>query len=129
MINVGIIGYGYWGPNLVRNFAELSRAKLAAVSDLDSKKLELVARRFPGVATTTDYQIIRNPAIDAVAIATPVSTHFELGLAALKAGKHLSLAKPVTETSLQARKLVDEAREAPTRVHRGSHAHLHERRP
>jgi predicted dehydrogenase len=110
MIRIGVIGYGYWGPNLVRNFAEMGRAEIAAVSDLDPKKLELVSRRFPAVKTTTDYQdLLRDPKIDAIAVATPVNTHFELGMAALKAGKHLWLEKPMTETSLQARKLVDEA--------------------
>lgn len=110
MINIGIIGYGYWGPNLVRNFAELSRAKVTAVADLDPKRLELVSRRFPNVKTTTNWQdLIRDPKIDAIAIATPVNTHFELGMAVLKAGKHLWLEKPMAETSLQARKLVEEA--------------------
>ena len=110
MIKIGVIGYGYWGPNLVRNFAELSQATVAAVSDLDPRKLELVKKRFPAVKTTTNFQdLLHDPEIDAVAIATPVSTHFELGMAALKAGKHLWLEKPMTETSLQARKLVDEA--------------------
>jgi predicted dehydrogenase len=110
MINIGVIGHGYWGPNLTRNFAELVRGKLYGVSDLDPRRLELVARRFPSVKTTTDYQdLVRDPKIDAIAIATPVSTHFELAMAVLKAGKHLWLAKPMTETSLQARKLIDEA--------------------
>jgi predicted dehydrogenase len=110
MIKIGIIGYGYWGPNLVRNFAESSTGIVAAVADLDEKKLELVRKRYPGVKTTTDFQdLLRDPQIDAIAIATPVSTHFELGMAALKAGKHLWLEKPMAETSLQARKLVDEA--------------------
>jgi predicted dehydrogenase len=110
VINVGVIGYGYWGPNLVRNLAEVSRVKLAAVADSAPQKLELVQRRFPAVKTTTDYQdLIRDPSIDAIAIATPVSTHFELGMAVLKAGKHLWLEKPMTETSLQARQLLDEA--------------------
>lgn len=110
MIRIGVIGYGYWGPNLVRNFAELSRAEVAAVSDLDPKKLETVKKRFPAVKTSTDFQeLLRDNTIDAIAIATPVSSHFELGMAALKAGKHVWLEKPMTETSLQARKLVDEA--------------------
>jgi predicted dehydrogenase len=110
MIKLGIIGYGYWGPNLVRNFAELTRAEVAAVSDLDPKKLDTVKRRYPAVHTTTDFQdLLRDSSIDAIAIATPVSSHFELGMASLKAGKHLWLEKPMTETSLQARKLVDEA--------------------
>lgn len=110
MINIGVIGYGYWGPNLVRNFAELGRARLAGVADLDRAKLDLVARRFPTVKTTQDFHdLLRDPGIDAIAVATPVNTHFELGMAALKAGKHLWLEKPMAETSLQARKLVEEA--------------------
>ncbi len=92
MIKIGIIGYGYWGPNLVRNFAELSRAEVTAVSDLDPKKLETVKKRFPAVKTSTDFQdLLRDSSIDAIAIATPVSSHFELGMAALKAGKHVWL--------------------------------------
>jgi predicted dehydrogenase len=110
MIKIGVIGYGYWGPNLVRNFAETPGAIMAAVSDLDPKKLETVQRRFPAVKTTTRFHdLLADPTIDAVAIATPVSTHFELAMAALKAGKHVWLEKPMTETSLQARKLVEEA--------------------
>lgn len=110
MIKIGIIGYGYWGPNLVRNFAESSTGVVAAVADLDPKKLELVRKRYPAVKTTTNFHdLLTDPEIDAIAVATPVSTHFELGMAALKAGKHLWLEKPMTETSLQARKLVDEA--------------------
>ncbi|MGE0740454.1 MAG: Gfo/Idh/MocA family protein [Hyphomonadaceae bacterium] len=110
MIRIGVVGYGYWGPNLVRNFAELKGAEVAAVADLDPEKLEIVNKRFPAVKTTTDVQdLLRDPTIDAIAIATPVNTHFELGMAALKAGKHVWLEKPMTETSLQARQLVDTA--------------------
>ncbi|HVY84679.1 MAG TPA: Gfo/Idh/MocA family oxidoreductase [Caulobacterales bacterium] len=110
MINIGVIGYGYWGPNLVRNFAELNGARVHSVADLDPKKLELVQKRFPAVKTTTSFQdLIRDPEVHAIAIATPVNTHFELGIAALKAGKHVWLEKPMTETSLQARQLVHEA--------------------
>jgi predicted dehydrogenase len=118
MIRIGIIGYGYWGPNLVRNFAELSRAEVAAVSDLDQKKLDTVKKRFPAVKTSTDFQdLLRDDSIDAIAIATPVSSHFELGMAALKAGKHVWLEKPMTETSLQARKLVEEAEKRKLLLH------------
>jgi predicted dehydrogenase len=110
MINIGVIGYGYWGPNLARNFSETEGAVLAAVADLDKKKLDSVARRYPAVRTTTYFQdLLEDPSIDAIAIATPVSSHFELGMAALKAKKHVWLEKPMAETSLQARKLVDEA--------------------
>ncbi len=110
MVNIAVIGYGYWGPNLVRNFAETPGLNLVAVSDLDPGKLEIVSKRFPAVRTTTRYQdLLEDPSIDAIAVATPVSTHFTLGLAALKAGKHLWIEKPMTETSDQARQLVAEA--------------------
>ena len=110
MINIGVVGYGYWGPNLVRNFMELTRANVSAVVDLDPKKLALVARRFPTIKTSTNFQdLLCDASIDAIAVATPVHTHFDLGMAVLKAGKHLWLEKPMTENSLQARKLVDEA--------------------
>jgi predicted dehydrogenase len=110
VVKIGVVGYGYWGPNLVRNFAETRGATLAAVADLDPKKLALVNQRFPTVKTTTNFQeLLDDPAIDAIAVATPVNTHFALGMAALKAGKHLWLEKPMTETSEQARQLVEEA--------------------
>ena len=110
MVKIGVVGYGYWGPNLVRNFAETPGASLVAVADLDARKLEIVKRRYPVVNTTTHFQdLLEDPEIDAIAIATPVNTHFELGMAVLKAGKHLWLEKPMAETSLQARKLIDEA--------------------
>jgi predicted dehydrogenase len=109
-LNIGVIGYGYWGPNLVRNFAELDDARVHAVADLNPTALERVRKRYPGIHLTTDVQaMIRDPEIDAVAIATPVATHFSLAMAALKAGKHVWLEKPMTETSLQARALIEEA--------------------
>jgi predicted dehydrogenase len=110
VINIGIIGYGYWGPNLVRNFVETPGVRVAAVSDLDKAKLALVERRYPTVKTSTNlHDLLTDSDIDAIAIATPVGTHFELGMAALRAGKHLWVEKPMAETSLQARKLIDEA--------------------
>ena len=109
-VKIGVIGYGYWGPNLVRNFAELDEGRMHAVADLNPAALEKVKKRYPGVHTTTDAQeLIQDPEIDAIAIATPVSTHFSLAMAALKAGKHVWLEKPMTETSLQAQALVEEA--------------------
>ena len=110
IVNIGVIGYGYWGPNLVRNFSELEDARVHTVADLNPDVLEIVSRRYPATQTTTDaMEMIRNPEIDAVAIATPVSTHFSLAMAALKANKHVWLEKPMAETSLQARQLVEEA--------------------
>lgn len=110
MIRIGVIGYGYWGPNLVRNFAEARGVEVAAVADLDGAKLAHVQRRFPALHVTTDFQeLLADPSIDAIAVATPVSSHFQLGMAALRADKHLWLEKPMAETSLQARQLVHEA--------------------
>lgn len=110
MVNIAVIGYGYWGPNLVRNFAETPGLNLVAVSDLDADKLAIVNKRYPAVRTTTNYEeLLADAGIDAIAIATPVNTHYKLGLAALKAGKHLWIEKPMTETSEQARELVAEA--------------------
>jgi predicted dehydrogenase len=118
ILNIGVIGYGYWGPNLVRNFAELSDARVHTVADLNPKALEVVARRFPAAKVTTDAQaLIRDPEIDAVAIATPVSTHFSLAMAALRAGKHVWLEKPMTETSMQARALIEEAEKRGLTLH------------
>ncbi|MDH5537815.1 MAG: Gfo/Idh/MocA family oxidoreductase [Rhizobacter sp.] len=112
MVNIGIVGYGYWGPNLVRNFAETPGAKVAAVADLDTNKLAAVQRRFPAVKTTIDFrELLTDQGVDAIAIVTPVNTHFELALAALRAGKHVWVEKPMTETSDQAKQLIDEAQQ------------------
>ncbi len=110
MIKVGVIGYGYWGPNLVRNFSGISEAQVVAVSDLDTKRLQLVKSNYPAINTTTDYQsLLSDPEIDVIAIATPVSSHYELALQALRAGKHVFVEKPLTETSEQGERLIAEA--------------------
>ncbi|KGT78756.1 oxidoreductase [Bradyrhizobium japonicum] len=110
MIGIGIVGYGYWGPNLVRNFASNESSRVVSVSDLDAEKLATCARRHPEITTTSDFrELLRDPEIDAIAVATPVHTHYELALAALKAGKHVLVEKPLAPTSDQVRHLVDEA--------------------
>jgi predicted dehydrogenase len=110
VIRLGVIGYGYWGPNIVRNFADVPGCRLAAVSDMSADRLAVVARRYPGVETFTDpLALIANPAIDAVAIVTPVSSHYELALQALAAGKHVLVEKPLASTAAQAARLVEEA--------------------
>jgi predicted dehydrogenase len=113
VVGIGVIGYGYWGPNIVRNFADLATCRVVAVSDLDKKRLETVERRYPGTKTYTDVRdMLKDSAVDAVAIATPVSTHFELARAALAAGKHVLVEKPMTATADEAMRLVDAAAKA-----------------
>ncbi|HMG37340.1 MAG TPA: Gfo/Idh/MocA family oxidoreductase [Blastocatellia bacterium] len=110
MINVGVIGYGYWGPNLVRNFMEASGSTVAYISDRRAECLAAVRRRYPSPKTTLDpFDLIGDSSVDAVAIATPVATHFELALRALKAGKHVLVEKPLAATSEQCATLIEEA--------------------
>lgn len=110
MINVGVIGYGYWGPNMVRNFSESKCTQVVAVSDLNADRLALARRRYPTIETTTDHRdIFADSRIDAVVIATPVSSHYDLAMGALKADKHLLIEKPMTESYEQALRLVEEA--------------------
>ena len=110
MIKVGVIGYGYWGPNLVRNFMEASASTVVAVSDLRSERLAQVRHRYPSVKTLTECeQLFRDPEIDAIVVATPVSTHYDLALAALKAGKHVLVEKPLASSSELGEQLINEA--------------------
>ena len=107
-MRIGVIGYGYWGPNLVRNFYETPGAQVACVTDLRAERLRQVQARYPTVKVTDDHrELIDDPSIDAVAIATPVSTHFELAMRALQAGKHVFVEKPLAATSEQAERLID----------------------
>jgi predicted dehydrogenase len=110
VIGVGVVGYGYWGPNLVRNFAETTRAKVVAVCDIRPDILATVGRRYPSVRATGVYaDLLHDAEIDAIVVATPVRSHFELALAALEAGKHVLLEKPMTETAEQAKRLIGAA--------------------
>jgi predicted dehydrogenase len=110
MIAVGVIGHGYWGPNLVRNFVEVPDVRVAWVADPRQDRLSAVAARYPSTKVTRNYRdVIDDPAVDAVVVATPVRTHFELGMAALQAGKHVLIEKPLAATSEEASRLLDEA--------------------
>jgi len=110
-ISLGIIGHGYWGPNLLRNYMQLPQSKVQMVSDLDPKKLEPAKRLYPQIEVSTDpADVFQHPDIQAVAIATPVSTHFELADRALDAGKHVLLTKPFTNSSEQAEVLIEKAK-------------------
>ena len=110
LVGVGVVGYGYWGPNFVRNLSNTEGAKVIALCDRDVEKLSISKRRHANIFTTTDYRdILSNGQVDAVAIATPVYTHYDLALAALKAGKHVFVEKPLAQTSEQAMRLIEEA--------------------
>lgn len=108
MINIGLIGFGYWGPNLARNFHHNTFINLKAISDFSDDRLKTAARFYPGIGLHKDADaIIKDPDIDVVAIATPVSTHFDLARRALSADKHVWLEKPMTETVAQGEQLIE----------------------
>ena len=110
MIKVGVIGYGYWGPNLVRNFMEAPGSTVVTVCDLRIERLGTLKTRYPTIKTVDNCcELLADPEIDAIVIATPVSSHFELGMAALKANKHVLIEKPIAANSEQAIQLIEEA--------------------
>src|SRR5439155_6512852 len=95
-IGVGVIGAGYWGPNIIRALAETPGAQVVAVADLDPKRIATVSKRFPAVRTTQDHRtLMSDHAVDAVCIATPISTHRRLAEEAFAAGKHVFVEKPL----------------------------------
>lgn len=108
-MNIGVIGCGYWGPNMVRNFNAIDNSTVFGVSDKRAERLDFIRRNYPAtkLLTQSSDEIINSPDIDAVVICTPVSTHYELGKKVLEAGKHLLMEKPFTETSQQAEELVE----------------------
>src|SRR5881275_3155958 len=105
---IGVIGCGYWGPNLLRNFAENETAELRWICDLDEDRLAAMGRRYPAAQTTADYKkLLADPALDAVAVVTPVATHFQIAKEALLAGKHVLVEKPLTSTARDAEELIE----------------------
>ncbi|MRR55335.1 MAG: Gfo/Idh/MocA family oxidoreductase [Deltaproteobacteria bacterium] len=108
MLRIGIIGYGYWGPNLVRNFADIDGATVTLISDTNEAALKRAQAAYPMISVTpNDYDVILSPTIDAVAIATPVSTHYPLAKRALENGKHVFVEKPFTTSAQQAEELIE----------------------
>jgi len=108
MLKLGVVGYGYWGPNIVRNFMGIDDVRVCSIADKNPNALKRAGKACPGVELTDDFTAITgSPDIDAVAIITPVSTHFELAKAALENGKHIFIEKPLTATSEQAIELID----------------------
>lgn len=108
MIRVGVIGYGYWGPNIVRNLHGLDNARVDMVCDKSSAALARARKAYPGISTTSDpNEVLFSPKIDAVAVITPVWTHYELTKAALENGKHVFVEKPFTSNADQAEELIE----------------------
>jgi len=111
MLKVGVIGCGYWGPNLIRNFIQLRESDVVRVADLDESRLAHMKRLYPTVETTVDYRdLLADPQIDIVAVATPVRTHFKLASDALAAMKHVFVEKPITASVAEAQALIERAR-------------------
>ena len=112
MIHAAVIGAGYWGPNLIRNFNQIPGARVSYVCDLDAKKLAPLSAQYPTLTTTRDFaQVLADPQVDAVVIATPVSTHRKLAIEALRAGKHVLVEKPLAATTQAAQEIDQVARE------------------
>lgn len=110
MIGIGLTGYGYWGPNLARCFADGEKSRLVAIHDRDPVAVKRATLRYPSARACADFAaLLAEPMVDAVAIATPVHTHVELALAALRAGKHVLVEKPMTRTCAEAAQLIEEA--------------------
>src|SRR3989475_5040091 len=108
MLKLGVIGYGYWGPNIVRNFSSQPDCQLVAICDKNPKAVAQVLSRHPAVHATSNLdEVTSSSKIDAVAIVTPVSTHYELAKKALENGKHVFVEKPFTATSAQAEELIE----------------------
>jgi len=108
MVKFGVIGYGYWGPNVVRNLERLDEAKVVAVCDMSASARKKVAKAYPDVRVTDNAaELMTSPEIDAIAVVTPVWTHYELAKAALENGKHIFVEKPFTSNRAQAEELIE----------------------
>ena len=114
---VAVVGFGYWGPNVARNFILSGKARVSAICDTRAERLKLAAGLYPAVKVTTAFdEILNDPEVDLVVLATPVSTHFPLGKKALEAGKHLLIEKPMTGSVAEARELLALARSKNLRI-------------
>jgi predicted dehydrogenase len=108
MLRIGVIGYGYWGPNIVRNFSAANGSEVKMVCDMNQQTLKKVKKAYPQINVTDNIdELIKNPEVDAIAIATPVFTHHDLAKKALKEGKSVFLEKPFTYTVVEAEDLVE----------------------
>ncbi len=111
IVNFGVIGYGYWGPNIVRNLTSLEDSQVLAIAELSPSARRRAEKAYPGIHMTADASdVILSSKIDAVAVVTPVWTHYELAKAALENGKHVFVEKPFTSNTAQAEELINLAR-------------------
>ncbi len=112
MIRVGVIGVGYWGPNIIRNLVANKTTQVPVCADLKPERLEFIQSLYPFIQTTRDYrEIVNNPEIDAIAICTPVFTHYQLAKEVLQAGKHVLIEKPMTSSTREAEELINLAQQ------------------
>jgi predicted dehydrogenase len=110
-VRVAVVGLGYWGPNLLRNLTELDEAEVVSISDEREERLRVWSRRYPALRATTSFRdVLEDDSVDAVALATPVATHFDLTSRALQSGKHAFVEKPLAASSEEALELVRMAR-------------------
>ena len=108
IVNFGVIGYGYWGPNVVRNLASLEESKVLAIAEISAAARERAQKAYPGIKVTADAsEVIAATDIDAIAVVSPVWTHYELTKAALEHGKHVFVEKPFTSNTAQAEELIE----------------------
>src|SRR5580700_3479118 len=108
LVRFGVIGYGYWGPKVIRNLDLLEEAKVVAICDKSVASRRKAERLYPGVTITDDAnELMTSPDIDAIAVVTPVWTHYELAKAALENGKHIFVEKPFTSNAAQAQELIE----------------------
>jgi predicted dehydrogenase len=116
-LRVGIVGLGYWGPNLLRGLIEQPSVDVSYICDRDETRLAAFARRYPGATATTSYaDLLEDPRLDAILIATPVFTHFELAAEALRAGKHTFVEKPLAPSTVEVNELIELAEERDLRL-------------
>ena len=109
-INLGVIGCGYWGPNLIRNFNSLQNCSVISVAETKPGRQEFIKKEFPGIMVTDDYKsILKDGSIDAVCIATPVKTHKDLAVESLNSGKHVFVEKPMAASSKETEEMIKAA--------------------
>jgi len=112
MLNFGVVGCGYWGPNLIRNLSSLSECRVKLICDVKADRLAHMKELYPDAETTSEFEcLLGNADIDAVVIATPVRLHFEMAMKSLKEGKHVFIEKPMACSVDQCQELIDIARE------------------